>query len=245
MNKLRGRFSALAHTAIDRRFGTIGLVVVFGTLAGACSRQADITGSVPMDYRQRHPIVLTQGNETLDIFVGSGKGLDHRQLEDIKGFARDYMQTGQGPLIAYLPSGGHSGAVNHGLSGIRQALSGGGASGRLQIAHYHAEGGLAAPIKLAFAKLKADVPNRCGYDSQGISASGFRSNVANDSPHNFGCTYQRNLAAQIADPRDLVTPRREGPIDLDRRLAGIERLREGDTNDQKLDGKTLKQINTQ
>jgi pilus assembly protein CpaD len=245
MSKAFRQPSAGALGSIEGRIWKLAVVLALGAATIGCSRHADVTGTVPSDYRQRHPIVLTQGNETLDVFVGNSRGLDHRQIDDIKGFARDYIQNGQGPLIAYLPSGGHSGAVHQGLSGIRQALSGGGASGRLQIAHYHAEGGAAAPIKLAFAKLKAEITNRCGYDSQGINASGYRANVANESPHNFGCTYQRNLAAQVADPRDLVRPRREGAIDLDRRLAGIERLREGDTNDQKIEGKSLKQINTQ
>jgi pilus assembly protein CpaD len=238
----------VAAGAVMRGLKPSHWLVVLGVAASAvaCNQRGDVTSTIPADYRQRHPIVLTQGNETLDIFVGHVSGrLDRRQQEDVRAFARDYMQNGQGPLIAYLPTGGHTAGVSQGLNGIRQALAGGGASGRLQIAHYQGPGGNAAPIKLAFAKLKAETTTRCGYENQDIQPSRLSTNILNESPHNFGCTYQKNLAAQVADPRDLVRPRDEGPIDVDKRLGGIERIREAESNELKFDGKSLKQIGSQ
>jgi pilus assembly protein CpaD len=211
-------------------------------LLAACTGGKDVTSTIPADYRQRHPIVLTHANETLDVFVGNVGGLDYRQKEDIRGFARDYMANGQGPLIAYLPADNQTASTNAGLSGIRQTLAGGGASGRLQIAHYHAGAGKAAPIKLAFAKLKAETPSPCGYEHDEIVPSRFSANASNSQANNFGCTYQRNLAAQVADPRDLVRPRQEGPIDVDKRLAGIERIRESDQNRLEPSGNTTKKL---
>jgi pilus assembly protein CpaD len=213
-----------------------------GMLLSGCMGNKDVTSSIPSDYRQRHPIVLTHANDTLDVFVGSVGGLDHRQKEDIRGFAREYMANGQGPLIAYLPADSQSAGTNAGLTGIRQMLAGGGASGRLQIAHYHAGPGKAAPIKLSFARLKAETPSPCGYEHDEIVPSRFSANAANPQANNFGCTYQRNLAAQVADPRDLVRPRQEGPIDVDKRLAGIERIRESDQSRLEPSGNTTKKL---
>jgi pilus assembly protein CpaD len=178
--------------------------------------------AIPPDYQQRHPIVLAHANQTLDIFaVRSARELDFRQTEDIRAFAREYMTHGQGPLIAYLPAGGsHSG-----LDLIRRALSGGGAAGRLQIAHYQSNAGDAAPIRLAFAKLKAQVNSHCSYAGEEVSPSNFKDNSSNQQPSNFGCAYQKNIAAQVNDPRDFVRPRQEGPIDSTKRLAGIENIR--------------------
>jgi pilus assembly protein CpaD len=207
-----------------------------------CMGSKDVTSSIPADYRQRHPIVLTHANETLDVFVGNVSGLDLRQKEDIRSFARDYMTNGQGPLIAYLPADSQTAGTNSGLKGIRQTLAGGGASGRLQIAHYHAGPGQAAPIKLAFARLKAETPSPCGYEHDEIVPSRFSANAANPQANNFGCTFQRNLAAQVADPRDLVRPRQEGPIDVDKRLAGIERNREADQRRIEPGGNTIKKL---
>ncbi len=218
------------------------LSVAAAMALSGCSTRDEITSSVPADYRHRHPIVLSHANETLEVYSGGLGGLDRRQKEDIRAFARDYMSNGQGPLIAYLPTGGSSAATSAGLNGIRQTLAGGGASGRLQIAHYHASGSNVAPIKLAFAKLKASTPAPCGYEHEDIVPSRFSANIVNRQANNFGCTYQRNLAAQIADPRDLLQPRQEGAIDVDKRLAGIERIREGDQNRLEPNGTSLKKL---
>jgi pilus assembly protein CpaD len=230
--------SSLAQSSVCQ---TITLAAVSMLLAG-CMGSKDVTSSIPADYRQRHPIVLTHANETLDVFVGNVSGLDHRQKEDIRSFARDYMTNGQGPLIAYLPADSQSAGTNAGLNGIRQMLAGGGASGRLQIAHYHAGAGKAAPIKLAFARLKAETPSPCGYEHDEIVPSRFSANASNNQANNFGCTYQRNLAAQVADPRDFVRARQEGPIDVDKRLAGIERTRETDQGRLEPGGTSIKKL---
>jgi pilus assembly protein CpaD len=39
---------------------------------------------------------------------------------------------------------------------------------------------------------------------------------------NFGCSYQNNLAAQVANPNDLVGPRRPTEIDAENRSVAIE-----------------------
>jgi pilus assembly protein CpaD len=180
------------------------------------------TSSIPTDYQQRHPIVLTHANQTLDVFaVHAARDLDYRQTEDVRAFARDYMTHGQGPLIAYLPSNGR----NAGLDAIRRALSGGGAAGRLQIAHYQSNAGSAAPIRLAFAKLQAQVNSHCSYAGEEIIPTNLKDNAVNQQPNNYGCAYQKNFASQINDPRDLVRPRQEGLIDSTKRLAGIEKIR--------------------
>jgi pilus assembly protein CpaD len=180
------------------------------------------TSSIPADYRQRHPIALTHANQTLDVFAGnSGHSLDYRQTEDVRAFAREYMTHGQGPLIAYLPVNG----PHAGLNSIRTALAGGGAAGRLQIAHYQSEAGAAAPIRLAFAKLQAKVNSHCSYAYEEVVPTGFKENATNGQPNNFGCAYQKNVAAQVNDPRDFARSRQEGPIDSTKRLAGIEKIR--------------------
>ena len=220
------------------------LAALVATLLAGCAGRGDTVGSVPVDYRQRHPIELVRANETLDVFVGNiNVALDERQQADVQEFARNYMRNGQGPLVAYLPVGGNTPGVNSSLNAIRKTLGNGGANGRLQIAQYHPEAaGPVAPIKLAFAKLKAETPTRCGYEAEDIVPTRYATNAVNTSAANFGCSYQKNLAAQIADPRDLVRPRQEGPVDADKRLASIQKLRENGGKDLLLAGKTVKQI---
>jgi pilus assembly protein CpaD len=195
--------------------------------------------SIPAEYEKRHPIALTHANQTLDIFAGhSARNLDYRQTEDVRAFAREYMTHGQGPLIAYLPANGS----HQGLDAVRRALSGGGAAGRLKIAHYQSEAGGAAPIRLAFAKLQAQVNSHCSYAYEEVTPSSFKDNLTNQSASNYGCAYQKNLAAQVNDPRDFVRPRQEGPIDSTKRLAGIEKIRTSNgANDLMPGGTSLKE----
>ena len=87
---------------------------------------------------------------------------------------------------------------------------------------------MAAPIRLSFARLKAEVPHECGQwpDDLGIT-NNIKSRVENRNYWNFGCAYQANLAAQVADPVDLVRARQEGRIDTVKRMGAIDKIRQG------------------
>jgi pilus assembly protein CpaD len=65
-------------------------------------------------------------------------------------------------------------------------------------------------IMVSMMQTGAYVASRCGQwpDDLGVSSP----NLQNRNYHNFGCATQKNLAAQIANPMDLVTPRKETPI---------------------------------
>ena len=45
---------------------------------------------------------------------------------------------------------------------------------------------------------------------------------------NHGCSNQRNLAAQVANPADLVQPRSETPVLASRRNTVTEKYRKGE-----------------
>ena len=51
----------------------------------------------------------------------------------------------------------------------------------------------------------------------------------NKNYYNFGCATQNNLAAQIADPNDLLGPRRMTPADATQRGQALKRYREAYT----------------
>src|SRR5262249_61550523 len=54
-----------------------------------------------------------------------------------------------------------------------------------------------------------------------------RSYYENKSYYNFGCANQRNLAAMIDEPSDLVQPRAETPAYTIRRSTAFEKYRKG------------------
>ncbi len=49
----------------------------------------------------------------------------------------------------------------------------------------------------------------------------------NDAFENFGCAHQNNIAAMVADPQDLVRPRKQAPSDAMRRSKIFDKYREG------------------
>jgi pilus assembly protein CpaD len=207
----------------------LGAAAALALLASACAqykRQADLTGSLPTDVRDRHPIVLQEAPRSIDIF-GNGPQLDPRQQADIQAFAAEYRQHGRSHIIVEVPSG--SGRASATLTQIRSQLAAGGVSGaNLQVRSYPApDYTVAAPVRLSFAKLQARVPHSCGHWPEDLGTSQGSFSSANRPYWNFGCAYQTGIAAQVADPLDLERPRQEGRIDTQRRMIVIDKLRQG------------------
>src|SRR4051812_19024721 len=90
----------------------------------ACAPDRVVTGSTyPVDFRERHPIVLAHAPQTLDLFV-SPAGLDGRQREDLWAFAADYRRHGEGFITAELPSGPKAGAASRrAVTALRAVLA--------------------------------------------------------------------------------------------------------------------------
>jgi pilus assembly protein CpaD len=189
-----------------------------------------VTGSTyPVDYRDRHPIVLAHAPETLDVFV-SPAGIGERQREDVRAFAAEYRRHGEGFITADLPAGPKAGAApRRALSAVYAALAEAGVpSSRVTVTSYPVvDPELAAPIRLSFRRLQAKVGSRCGLWPQDLGVSDVKFNANNDPYWNFGCATQSNIASQVADPVDLARGRSEGRVDTVRRMQNIEKLRQG------------------
>jgi type IV pilus biogenesis protein CpaD/CtpE len=55
------------------------------------------------------------------------------------------------------------------------------------------------------------------------------SDLPDNAPYeNYGCAQQNNIAAMVANPQDLVTPRRETPADAMRRIKAMDNYRAGE-----------------
>ncbi len=50
----------------------------------------------------------------------------------------------------------------------------------------------------------------------------------NDAYPNFGCSQQNNIAAMVADPRDLARPHSTSPADPTRRIVIFDKYRNGE-----------------
>lgn len=201
------------------------LAVGLGLSACASSLKPTQKAFAPDEHDIRHPIKLTQGERHLDVFA-TGHALDRRQHQDVQSFAREYAASGQGPLTAAVPQGPSGHYI---LSSVRNALASSGVRVPLQVVPYPADPGMgAAPVRLTFNRLQARVASKCGLWPEDLAGGSNTTNWHNRPYHNLGCSYQTMIAAQVANPVDLVRPRLEGPIDVAKRTKDVEALRKGE-----------------
>jgi pilus assembly protein CpaD len=87
-----------------------GLIVAgFAAALAGCNTTTplDTTGSIPSDYRDRHPINISEGKKTLLIFVGSGRGgLSPSQRAEVLAFAQNWKRDATGGVTVDRPVGG-------------------------------------------------------------------------------------------------------------------------------------------
>lgn len=220
-NHVRG--ADMAHRSAIR-MAALGLAAL---LLQACGHSQDDlkTGAIPDDYRTRHPIELAEVEQTIDIPVASGdRALSIGTQDVISGFINDYKSSSSGVLRIAYPSGAVNSAAAQGLRRqFRQlALQGGVPSSRILESTYRAtDGGGLAPVRFSYRAVKATT-NACGQWPEDILHT-----TENTNWDNFGCATQNNLAAQIANPTDLVSPRAMTPIDAKRRTTVIGLYRDG------------------
>lgn len=220
-----------AHRPFRFSAGFAVLAAGSALLLGGCQSDSLGDGPQPLTYEQRHPIVLSERAERLDLPVGAGaSGLTERQKADIRAFAANWRQNGRGPIGIVSPSGGPSAsAARYATPAIRSTLAAAGVPASAILAsRYPVAGGGVAPVKLGFVKLKAEVPHPCGAWPEDLGHGGDLYGATQNRDYwNFGCATQQNLAAQVADPEDIARPRAESPIYAARRQTVIEKYREG------------------
>lgn len=222
------KFIASSPGCQSTRRAAIVVVALAALATGACNtrRGADVTASIaPNDVRDRHPIVLAEAPHSLELYPGPGGRLDARQDDDLAAFAAAYRADGRSVIIAEAPANGA-----HVMPGLYAALARHGLSGgNVQVRRYAAPHySTAAPVRLSFARLQARVPHECGRWPEDLGVSNLSFNAANRPFWNLGCATQANLAAQVADPLDLVRSRAEGRIDTIKRTNNIEKMRKSE-----------------
>lgn len=176
--------------------------------------------------QEAHRITVRESREHVEIAVRRGQnGLSFANQDALRALSRDYDARGHGPIEIALPIGGRNEADAVALAAeARRVLNEGGLAYRHILgARYDARGLDAAPLVVSYTRYVAEGPS-CGqiWDDFNVTFSG-------GNTRNFGCAHQANLAAMIADPRDLVAPRDADPPDVGRRLGALDAYRTGET----------------
>lgn len=221
------------RTRALRLMGTLfGLSVALGACTETTGTVATAT-RVPEDYRLRHPITVQEADRSVVVFVGHARGgLSATQRADVAGLARTWVSEGTGAVVVDVPvntPNAHAAASS--LSEIKAVLAAGGVPPNgIKVHHYTPDDSRLLPtIRLSYPRMTA-VAGPCGLwpDDLGPSVRD-RGYYENKSYYNFGCANQRNLAAMVENPSDLVQPRPETPAYTARRTEGFEKYRKGTT----------------
>lgn len=189
--------------------GMIALSVLALSVAGCKTTGEDherLLGWTLVDPAERNPIMVTQAPTHLAIEVPRGRpGLLPEQRANVVQFVRQFRrESTTGKLVIAAPSGAPNEVDAVNAIGIIRGLAraeGVNPHDLVIEAYTPAEADPAPPLKLSFVRHSAEAPD-CGK---------WPTNLAEDYRNlpyqNFGCATQRNLAAMVANPQDLLGPR--------------------------------------
>jgi pilus assembly protein CpaD len=199
------------------------LAVVSVSLLAGCAltkRDSITVGAVPDDYRTNHPIVIAEKDQVIDLPVAAGdRGMTRLHRVALGGFLDGYDRSAAPVMTITAPVGSANElAAGDVASDIRHFLrSHGIPESRIMMASYQAPSvDISAPVRVAFTAMEAQT-NKCGRWPEDLLDDSENKHYAN-----FGCSYQNNLAAQIANPADLLGPRKLSPVDAEKRGIAIE-----------------------
>ena len=217
----------------NRLFRVAAALAGVAVVLGACNTDRALVASVPDDYRLRHPIAIQEANQSVVIFVGQARGgLSASQRADVMGLAQTWLREGTGAIVADVPVGTpNARAAGDAFRQVRSLLAAAGVPPRgITVRRYHPEDPRQlAAIRLNYPKISATA-GPCGLWPEDIGPSiKNKSYTENKSYYNYGCAYQRNLAAMIDNPSDLVQPRSETVAYTTRRTEAFEKYRKGNT----------------
>jgi pilus assembly protein CpaD len=220
--------------AARRALGVAGALIGLSVALGACKTTTTdlvMAADGPDDVRLRHPIAIQEADRSIVVFVGRGRGgLSATQRADVMYLGQTWMREGTGVISIDVPvRTPNARAAEDSLREIKATLAAVGVPPRAAtVRQYRPEDPRhMAAIRLNYPKISA-VAGPCGLWPEDLGPSIHnKSYFENRQYYNFGCTQQRNLAAMIDNPSDLVQPRSETAPYAPRRAVAFEKYRKG------------------
>lgn len=216
--------------SLMRAARAVGLACAVLALAGCkhMDQGTQVAGWSLVDPIQRHPILVSEEPSILSLHVGRGSdGLNPHQRAEVLEFGHHFKASdaGNSRIVVSVPSGSGNEVAAMGVAGdVRELLVDSGFSESTVVVESYHSGAASPPVKISYMRYVARGPD-CGHD--------WSENLARDSNNagypNFGCTNQKNLAAMIVNPGDLLAPRTMGDRYADRRDAVMNAWVQGKT----------------
>ncbi|MEL6316029.1 MAG: CpaD family pilus assembly lipoprotein [Pseudomonadota bacterium] len=167
-------------------------------------------------YQKVHPITVESATKLVELPAkGPVAGRDAAALDAL---ARGYLTEGEGPItVAYPAAAGKGGSAAGAVrSAVRRLRAAGVAPRKIVTGAYDPSADGDRGVVVSYAALTATA-GACG----GLWEDTIQT-YANQTPARFGCSHQRNLAAMISNPRDLLGPAPRDPSNPERRAVALE-----------------------
>jgi pilus assembly protein CpaD len=190
-----------------------GLCLSAVLLAGSCSTQFSKDPDNFDDPMVNHPITVEPSYQSLKLSY-SAAGMDAADKEKLDAFVTEYRLHGNGKISIAVP----------GDPGMQQAVT--------MLANRINELGISRDRILVASTASSQIEvNYISYQARTRACGDWSENLFytadNTTAANLGCANQHNLAAMVADPRDLLGPRAMDGSDAARRQTVITNYESG------------------
>lgn len=178
-----------------------------------------VAAADPLTPTEQFPIEVRQNPDEVRLALHD-HGLSPGQEAALSALVDRWRDTGGGDVTIQAPRGagpGYAQAALHVLAGLGVPVE------RVRLVDYQPADAKPAPLIVGFTSFQAVGPT-CGQHWDNLTSTG-----SNKPYANFGCAQTANIAAMVANPRDLVTPRDMTAPDATRRSVVLDKYRKGDT----------------
>jgi pilus assembly protein CpaD len=194
------------------------------TLGACATDDAEKGAAAPLTPSERFAIEVRPAPQELKLAPHAG-GLSQAQADALNDFVADWAQGERGAITIKAPEHGAdpAGAYRTATDTRDFLMARGVASVQVRIVGYDAGDDGHAPILVGFMRYAAKGP-QCGQSWDSLTKVSDNREYAE-----FGCSVTANVAAQLADPGDLLKPRQMDAPDAERREGVLNKWRQGTT----------------
>jgi pilus assembly protein CpaD len=196
-----------------------GLSLAAVLLAGSCAAPFQDANHTMEDPQVNHPFAVEPAYQAIKLYYSpADTGISPADRTRFDNFVGDYQAHGNGSIAISAPAGINSQAM---IGFFAQRINDMGVpKDHILVASHDApDGDMRVEINYVSYQARTE---KCGDWSENLAYS-----ADNLTPKNFGCAVQHNIAAQVADPRDLLGPHRMDNASAARRATVVSGYEQG------------------
>lgn len=192
--------------------------VLLALLAGSCSETQSDQPPLFEDPAVNHPITAEPSYRTLKL--PNTVQLANADAIDLATFIDDYMTRGAGAISVTVPAGPKSAQI---ITSLGEHIADLGVPRDRILVGVQDQGAAGGRVEIGYITYEAHT-EPCGNWSVNAADT-----FDNTPMPNFGCAVQHNIAAEIADPRDIEQAKSLSAADATRRMQVLNKYEQAQT----------------